>query len=78
MEENSNLIRIFENEQFGNVRVVMKDDGPWFVAADVCDVFGETNRNRAMQALDADEKGYTQTYTLGGEQRVAVVNEVGL
>ena len=40
--------------------------------------FGETNRNRAMQVLDADEKGYTQTYTLGGEQRVAVVNEAGL
>ncbi len=78
MTENNDLVRIFENDQFGNVRVVMKDDEPWFVAADVCDVFGETNRNRAMQALDADEKGYTQTHTLGGEQRMAVVNEAGL
>lgn len=78
MTGNNDLVRIFENEQFGNVRVVMKDDEPWFVAADVCDVFGETNRNRAMQALDADEKGYTQTHTLGGEQRMAVVNEAGL
>lgn len=48
MTENNDLVRIFENDQFGNVRVVMKDDEPWFVAADVCDVFGETNRNRAM------------------------------
>jgi hypothetical protein len=24
---------------------------------------GETNRNRAMQRLDEDEKGYTQLYT---------------
>ena len=26
MTENNDLVRIFENEQFGNVRVVMKDD----------------------------------------------------
>ena len=31
----ANGARIFENDQFGNVRVVMRDDEPWFVAADV-------------------------------------------
>lgn len=60
------------------VRTVIRDGEPWWVAKDVCDVFGETNRNRAMQALDEDEKGYTQMSTPGGIQQIAVVNEAGL
>ena len=27
---------IFENEQSGQIRVVMREGEPWFVAADVC------------------------------------------
>ncbi|GHT94466.1 antirepressor [Alphaproteobacteria bacterium] len=61
-----------------NVRTVLEDGEPRFVAKDICDVFGETNRNRAMQALDEDEKGYTQMNTPGGMQEFAVVNEAGL
>lgn len=44
-------IKLFENEEFGKVRTVTIDGEPWFVAADVCNIFGETNRNRAMQAV---------------------------
>ena len=40
MEKNNALVRIFENEQFGKVRVVMRDDEPWFVASDVCRALG--------------------------------------
>ena len=61
-----------------DVRTIQRDGETWWVAKDVCDVFGETNRNRAMQALDEDEKGYTQMTTPGGTQRFAVVNEAGL
>lgn len=62
-----------------NIRAVVKGDGElWVVANDVCDYFGETNRNRAMQNLDDDEKGYTQMNTPGGLQELAVVNEAGL
>lgn len=60
------------------MRTVTIDGEPWFVAADVCNIFGETNRNRAMQSLDSSEKGYTQMDTPGGKQRVAIVNEPGL
>lgn len=44
----------------------------------MCDVFGGTNRNRAMQILDEDEKDYAQMTTPGGIQQFAVVNEAGL
>lgn len=73
----SNL-QFFKNEQFGIIRTMLIDDEPWFVAKDVCDAFGETNRNRAMQMLEDDEKGYTQMTTPGGIQQVAIVNEPGL
>ena len=71
------VTRIFDFEGT-EVRTVMKDGDIWFVAKDICDVFGETNRNRAMQSLDEDEKGYTQMTTPGGKQQVSIVNEPGL
>lgn len=71
-------LQIFKNDTFGQVRAIEQNGNPWFVAKDVCDVFGATNRNRIMQDLDADEKGYTQMNTPGGIQEVAIVNESGL
>lgn len=71
------LQRIFEY-QGQQVRTIIKDGEPWWVAKDICDVFGEANRNRAMQDLSEDEKGYTQMNTPGGIQRLSIVNESGL
>ncbi|GAB6172943.1 phage antirepressor Ant [Paradesulfitobacterium aromaticivorans] len=72
-----NDLQVFSYEG-KEVRTIQRDGETWWVAKDVCDVFGETNRNRAMQALEEDEKGYTQMSTPGGTQQVAVVNEPGL
>ena len=69
---------IFENEQVGQIRVVMRDGEPWFVAADVCTFFGVTNRNRVMQQVDEQDKGGTQMTTPGGIQTVTIINESGL
>ena len=74
----NNGIQVFENSDFGKVRVVERNGEPWFVAADVCTYFGVTNRNRIMQAVDAEDKGGTQMDTPGGIQTLAVVNESGL
>ena len=72
-----NNLKVFSYEE-KEVRTVLIDGEPWWVAKDICDVFGETNRNRAMQSLDEDEKGYTQMNTPGGNQQLAIVNESGL
>ncbi len=72
-----NELQLFKYQD-KEVRTVTLNGEPWFIAKDVCEVFGETNRNRAMQALDDDEKGYTQTDTPGGVQRIAIVSEAGL
>lgn len=66
------------NYQGKEVRTIEKDNETWWVAKDVCDVFGETNYRRATQRLDSDEKGVSQIDTPGGKQDMAVVNEAGL
>ena len=60
------------------VRTVLVDGEPWFVAKDVCDHFGVTNRNRVMQYVDDEDKGGTQIDTPGGRQNITTVNESGL
>lgn len=56
MSENKNsLVQAFNSDAF-NIRVVMRDDAPWFVAKDVCDCLTLTDTNKACQNLDDDEK----------------------
>lgn len=61
------------------VRVVLKDGEPWFVAKDVCDTLGYANSRKAVgDHLDDDEKGVTSSDTLGGQQKLAIISESGL
>lgn len=71
-------IQIFQNEQFGQIRVVERDGEPWFVAVDICGALDIANSRDALTRIDEDEKGVALTDTLGGAQEVAVVNEPGL
>ena len=73
----SNDLTIFENEQFGKVRVIMKEGEPWFVAKDVCEIL-QTRTNDTLNALDDDEKGYDSIVSPGGPQQFAVLSESGL
>lgn len=76
-----NEIQVFSNEQFGNVRVVVKDGEPWFVATDVCKVLGLEQVTRAMDRLDEDEKGLlkvTHPQSPSKFMDVNGVNEPGL
>ena len=60
------------------VRTVVVDGEPWFVAADVCRILEHSNPSMAVGALDSDEKGLRNVDTLGGEQSLMCVNEPGL
>lgn len=73
-----NNIQVFENSEFGSVRVVEQDGEPWFVAVDVCAALGLGNSRMAVSKLDDDEKGVSSIDTLGGKQALGVVNEPGL
>lgn len=71
-----NSLKIFTNNQFGQMRTVLIEGEPWFVAADVCSAL-EIDRT-ATRRLDDDEKGVYSTHTLGGPQEASIVNEFGL
>ena len=73
-----NELQVFENNQFGQVRAIMKDGEPWFVAADVCRALEIANNRDALTRLEQDEKGVALTDTPGGKQEVTTVNEPGL
>lgn len=51
-----NGIQIFDSEEFGKIRVIMIDNEPWFVAADVCRALDLSNVTEALRNLDNDEK----------------------
>lgn len=66
------------NYQGRQVRTILIDGEPWWVAKDVCEIFGDTNYRRSVSRLDDDEKGVSQINTPGGPQEMTIVNEPGL
>lgn len=60
-----------------DVRTVMVDGEPWWVARDVCEVLG-LDTTKVARSVDDDEKGQHTVPTPGGNQDVTTVNEAGL
>ena len=74
-----NDMKIFENSEFGAVRVVDVNGEPWFVAKDVCCVLGiEWKGSATMGPLDDDEKDVHTIDTPGGAQEMSIISEAGL
>lgn len=51
-----NDLQVFNNAMFGNVRILMHNNEPWFVAKDVCDCLEIKNTTDAIKRLDEDEQ----------------------
>lgn len=52
-----NELKLFSNPEFGSVRAVELDDGPWFVGKDVATILGYANPNEAIiDHVDEDDK----------------------
>ena len=72
-------LKIFENEEFGKVRTVMRDGEVWFIARDVAEALGYANASDAISKhVDREDKGIAKCDTLGGTQELTVLNESGL
>lgn len=82
MKSNNDLaMQVFNNETFGNVRVKMINDEPWFMGRDVCKALGYVNNRKALQDhVDTEDKrdGVTIRDSIGRMQKGIVVNESGL
>lgn len=74
-----NEMKIFENEEFGKVRTVVKDGEPWLVGKDVAEILEYKDTAKAIRThVDADDKGVSILDTPGGKQKITVINESGL
>ena len=72
-------IKIFESQEFGQVRTVDVDGEPWLVGKDVAEALGYENPARAIRShVDEDDKGETEMVTPGGRQTAIIINESGL
>jgi len=69
-----NEIKIFESEEFGQVRAVMIDDEPYFVGKDVAEILGY---KRTADAISTHCKGSVKyrVLTNGGEQNIKCIPE---
>ncbi len=56
----------------------MRDNIPWFIAADVCAALEIGDTSQAVSRLDADDKGTYSTRTIKGDQELLAINESGL
>lgn len=72
-----NQMQVFENQDFGQLRTIIVDGEPWFVAADVCRALEIGETHVAIRRLDEDEKDRFLIPTPGGEQEMSTVNEPG-
>lgn len=78
-----NEMLIFNNPEFGNVRVVEMDGEPWLVGKDVAAALGYANPRKALDDhVDPEDKqkgdGVTIRDSIGREQHPTVINESGL
>ena len=62
-----------------NVRIVMNNGEPWFIAKDVAQILGYKNTRDALRVhVDAEDKGVVNHDTLGGKQKMSIINEAGV
>ena len=58
---NNGQLQVFQNEAFGQMRVIVKDGEPWFAGKDVAEALGYNNTKKALiDHIDEDDKQLIQ------------------
>ena len=74
-----NNIKIFRNEQFGEVRTTIINNEPWFVGRDVAEILGYSDTNKAVAMhVDEEDKLNDKTASSLGQRGGWFINESGL
>ena len=71
-----NGIKVFENPIFGQIRMVMVDDEPWFVAKDISDKLGYAQTSNMMKRIDDED--FKSSVLDGMNMKSLLINESGL
>ena len=75
------IVKVFENEEFGRVRAVLIDGEPWFVGKDVAMTLGYANyRDALVRHIDLEDKidGVVIHDSIGRPQKPILINESGV
>ena len=75
-----NDLQLFQNPEFGRVRIVEVNGEAWMVGKDVAEALGYKDTVNAIKAHvdDEDKKGGWRITTPSGEQQMTIINESGL
>ena len=87
MKRKVNDVLVFSNSEFGNIRTVTVNGGPWFVGKDIAEALGYSNASKAvMNHVDDEDKQFLMCdiadsqngNVLTGQSKTAIINESGL
>lgn len=73
-------LKIFKNEEFGEIRTVQLNNETYFVGKDIAEALGYAKARNAIatHVADEDKKDAPIQGDLGGTQQMTVINESGL
>ena len=77
-EKMENQVQVFDNTQFGRVRIMGTSENPKFCLADICRALEIGNPSDVKNRLDKGVVSIETLQTTGGMQKVVFVNEDGL
>lgn len=72
-------LKVFEAEEFGEVRTRVIDNEPWFVGKDVAEALKYNEPHKAVvKHVDEEDRSKYPIPTMGGTQDMWILNESGL
>ena len=73
------ILQIFKFQDDNEVRTIVRNGEPWFVAKDVCRILGIYDVSTALSRLNEDQKGVSDAHqpNLRSYYNTAIVNELG-
>lgn len=75
----ANMVTIFHNSEFGEVRTLDIKGNPWFIGKDVADKLGYLDTSYAIRTHIEEEDRMMATVIIAGQSRnMIVINESGL
>ncbi len=75
----NNQVQVFNNVEFGDVRVIMQGEQPWFVGKDVASMLGYSNTAKAILVhVDEDDKAGIPFWDGRQTRKNIFINESGL
>ena len=73
------MIKVFSNEEFGNIRTMTINDEPYFVGKDVAEILGYKNINDALiRHIEEEDKSDVVLHDGRQNRNMKIINESGL